>query len=242
MILPTIGIGARPFVGLQAAHRGATHQHQLLDAEAVYQLLLHFDEVAQADDGEAEPVGLARIGIDRGRPRGRHVRVGHVEVHEGVGRQDKELVGVDRLAGADDRIPVARHFLGFRVFAGGVRGAGEKVADQDGVGLVRIERAVALPAHLHVLERAPRLGRERRQLEHLLLGDQVLRRGWHQSQHQQDRKRDQARHAFLPSGSRVLRDADVIAGRVPANPDALWAGASWAGRGLPTGMRCVRRL
>jgi hypothetical protein len=57
------------------------------------------------------------------------------------------------------------------------------MADQDGVRLVGVERAVALPADLDVLQRAAALRGVARQFEDLLLDHEVLRRGGIGSDH-----------------------------------------------------------
>jgi hypothetical protein len=165
---------------------------QLLDAEAVDEFFLHLDEVADGDDGEAVwigfaqiAIGLAGIGIDGSRPRRRDGGIGGAQVHQRVRREHEILIGIDRLAGADDGIPVAGGLVALGIFAGGMTSAGEEVADEDRVRLVGIERAVAFPTDFHALEGAARLRRERRQIEHLLLRDQVLGLGRQQTQRHQ---------------------------------------------------------
>jgi hypothetical protein len=143
----------------------------LLDAERVEQCLLHVDEVAEGDDREAHAVRLARVRIDRGRPSRGRVRVLGVDVDQVVGADDEELVRVDRLAGADDRLPIAGCGIALLVLAGGVRIAGEEMRDDDDVVARGVELAVALPADFHVLDRLVSDGGVARHREDLLLDD-----------------------------------------------------------------------
>src|SRR5450756_1094744 len=58
--------------------------------------------------------------------------------------EDKELVGIDRLAGADHGVPPA-HVLGVvGVIAGNMMMAGQRVANQDRVGFIGIQLAISL--------------------------------------------------------------------------------------------------
>ena len=77
------------------------------------------------------------FGSDAGRPGRAHAAA------EDVGADDEEAVGVDRLAGADQRLPPAG-LVGDRVLAGDVLIAGQRVADEDGVRLGGVQRAVGL--------------------------------------------------------------------------------------------------
>ena len=132
-----VGVARGPFQHLHAAHRSADDAEQLVDAEVIDQAHLRIDHVADGDDGEVEAVGLARARVDRGGPRRAHAAA------EDVGADDEEAVGVDRLAGADERRPPAG-LAGHRVLARDVLVARQRVADEDGVGLVGVERAVGL--------------------------------------------------------------------------------------------------
>ena len=79
-----------------------THAEQLLDAEMVEQHRLRAHHVADGDDREVEPIGLAGRRIGRGRAGRAHAAADH------VGADDEVAVGVDRLAGADHARPTSR--------------------------------------------------------------------------------------------------------------------------------------
>jgi hypothetical protein len=63
---------------------------------------------------------------------------------EVVQADDEEAVGIERPAGADDVVPPADVVRCVGVVAGDVVVAGERVADEDGVRLGGVERAVGL--------------------------------------------------------------------------------------------------
>ena len=201
-----VGIARCPFIGLQRTHRGTSDHDELVDPKTLDQGLLDIDEIADGHDREIERVRLAGIGIDRGRACGRGLGVACVEVHQRVGGEDEILVGINRLAGADDRVPVAGSGIGGGIFAGGVRIGREEMADQDRVGFVGVERAVALPADLDVLQRAPALRGVARQREDFLLDQKLLRvrHSRHHHAHDTEHTCDPALHAALLRSGRVL--------------------------------------
>ena len=124
-----VRIARRPFQHLHAAHRAADHRKQLVDAEMIDQHRLRAHHVADGDDRQVEPVGLAGRRIGRGR-------AGRAEAAaDDVRADDEEAVGVDDLAGADQHLPPAR-LAGDRIGVGDVLVAGQRMADQHGVGLV----------------------------------------------------------------------------------------------------------
>ena len=134
-------IARRPFQHLHAAHRAAEHAEQFFDAEMVDQHQLCPHHVADGDDRQVEPVGLAGGGIGRGR-------AGRAQAAaDDVGADDEEAVGVDDLAGADQHFPPAR-LAGHRIGAGDMLVAGQRMADEDGVGAGVVERAVGLVGDL----------------------------------------------------------------------------------------------
>ena len=105
------------------------------DAEAVEQHRLGADHVPDGHQGEVEPVGACPVaGIDGGRAGGAHARA------DDVGADDEVAVGVDGLARPHQGLPpaaLARDRMGM----GEVLVTGQRVADQDGVGAVRVEGA-----------------------------------------------------------------------------------------------------
>src|SRR5207249_10111523 len=143
-------------------------------------------------DRERHAVGLARVGVDRGRPGGDRVRVLHVQVHERVGAHHEEAVGVDRLARPDDRVPVTGGGIGRLVLPGGMGVGGEEVRDQDDVVAARRETAVGLVAHADVLDRPPPGGRVARHAEGLLLHGPVVgaREGGTAGEHEDEGETD----------------------------------------------------
>ena len=161
----------RPLVGLERAHRRPGDRPQPLDAEALDERLLQRDEILDRDHREAHAVAAAGLRIDRRRAGRDDVRIAGVEVDERVRRQDEELVGVDRLAGPDDRVPVARQRIVRGIAPGGMARRREIMRDQDGVRPVAVQPAVALPADPDVPQERPASGRVARQLEHLLLDE-----------------------------------------------------------------------
>ena len=134
-------IARRPFQHLHAAHRAADHRKQLLDAEMIDQHRLRPHHVADGDDRQVEPVWLAGRRIDRGR-------AGRAEAAaDDVGADDEEAVGVDDLARPDQHLPPAG-LAGDGIGVGDVLVGGQRMADQHGVGLGRVQRAVGLVGDL----------------------------------------------------------------------------------------------
>ena len=127
----------RPLQHLHAAHGAAGHAEQLIDAEMVDQFRLRAHHVANGDDREFEPEGLACSRIGGGRAGGAHAAANHV-------RTDDEIaLGIDGLAGPDHGRPPAR-FVRHGIDVGDVLIARQGVADEDGVGLVGVQRAIGL--------------------------------------------------------------------------------------------------
>ena len=74
------------------------------------------------------------------------------QVHQRVGADDVILVGIERFAGPDDRVPIARRRILGLVLSGGMRIAGEEVHDEDDVVFVGGKLAVRLPADADLLD------------------------------------------------------------------------------------------
>ena len=132
-----LGIARRPLQHLHPAHRAADHAEQPLDAQMVEQQRLQPDHVADGDHREAEPEGLAGRDVAIDRAGGAHAAAQH------VGADHEVALGVERQARPDRELPPAG-LAGHRVAAGGELVAGQRVADQDGVGALGVEAAVGL--------------------------------------------------------------------------------------------------
>ena len=102
---------------------------------------LRADHVADGDDRQVEPVGLAGRRIGRGG-------AGRAQAAaDDVGADDEEAVGVDDLAGPDQHVPPAG-LAGHRMGIGDMLVAGQRVADEDGVGAGLVELAIGLVGDL----------------------------------------------------------------------------------------------
>ena len=130
-----LGIGRRPLQRLHAAHRAADDAQQFLDAQRVEQHRLGPHHVADGDQRKVEAIGLAGRGIDFGRAGRAHAAA------DDIGADDEEAVGIDGLARSHHGRPPAR-LAGDGMVAGDELVAGQGMADQDGVALGRIERAI----------------------------------------------------------------------------------------------------
>ncbi|MPN01478.1 hypothetical protein SDC9_148687 [bioreactor metagenome] len=131
-------VGNGPAQRLHAAQTAAHHRCPAVDAEDVGEACLGIHPVTDRDDREIGAPGLAGGRVDR-RRAGRAVAAARI-----VQADDEEAVGVERAAGADDVVPPADVVWLVRVVAGNVVMAGKRMADQDGVGFVSVQRAVGL--------------------------------------------------------------------------------------------------
>ena len=140
--LDAVGAGDRPLDGALPAQGGADDEGPGAHSEQVGQPGLGAHLVAGGHDGEAGAPGRP-VRRRRGRARGSLAAAQDV-------RGDHEAVfGVDRLAGADDGLPPARGVLARRGGAQDVGVAGERVQDQDRVGLRLVEPAPCLVGDAH---------------------------------------------------------------------------------------------
>ena len=95
------------------------------------------DHVADRDQRQTEPIGASRRWIGRGRAGGAHAAADHVR------GDDKIAIRVDRPPGPDHRLPPAR-LAGDRMGIGHMLIAGQRMADEDRIGLGRVQRAIGL--------------------------------------------------------------------------------------------------
>ena len=131
------GIARRPLQHLHAAHRAADHAKQAVDAEVIEQQFLRPHHVAHGDDRERQGPGLAGRRVDILRAGGPHAAAQHVGAYEEI------ALGVEHPIGADQGLPPAG-LAGDRVRVGGVLIAGQRVADEDRVRPLGVERAIGL--------------------------------------------------------------------------------------------------
>ena len=163
------GIGRGPLQRLHAAHRAADHAEQRLDAEAIEQHGLRAHHVGNGDDRKIQPPQFAGGRIGRGRPGRAHAAADH------VGADDEVAVGIERAAGTDHGFPPAR-LAGHRMHVGDMLIAGQRMADQNGVGAVGIELAIGLVGDLErreidaAIELQRLVGAERRHQRTRMIG------------------------------------------------------------------------
>ncbi len=154
-------IGRGPLQRLHATHRAADHGKQRVDAQPVQQHGLRAHHVGNGDDREIQPPQFAGGRIGRGRPGRAHAAADHVAA------DDEVTVGIERAARADHRLPPA-WLAGHRMHIGDVLVAGQRMADQDGVGAVGVEFAIGLVGDLErgeidaAIERQRLVGAEQR--------------------------------------------------------------------------------
>ena len=134
-------IACRPLQHLHAAHRAPGYGKQRLDAEMIEEHRLGADHVANGDDGKIQAPRHPGRRIDGGWSRGSQATADDVRTN------NKVALGVDRPAGPHHRVPPAR-LAGHRVNVGNVLIARERMADQNRVRTVGIERAVGLIGNL----------------------------------------------------------------------------------------------
>ncbi len=133
----SFGTAHRPLQDLHAAHRAADHAKQLINAEAIDELLLRADNVGNGDGRETESIGLAGLRIVRRRSGRAHTSADDIRA------DDEEAVGIEGEFRADHARPPA-WLLGCRMRVGGVLIAGEPMTDEHGVIFGIIELAVGL--------------------------------------------------------------------------------------------------
>ena len=134
------GIARRPFQHLHAAHRSADHAEQVGDAQVIEQCRLGAHHVAHGHHRKAQVPRLAGRRIAGERAGRAHAAAQHIDADDEVVRR------IEHLARPDQALPPA-FLAGHRMLFGHELVEGQGMADQDGVGLLRIERAVGLVGH-----------------------------------------------------------------------------------------------
>ena len=157
---------------LHAAHRAADDGRQPLDAQVIEQPQLHGHHVLDGHEREVPAVGLAGRRVGRTRTGRAAASAKHVAA------DDEERIGVDRFAGADERLPPAFASAGRAKALGRAEGsaciarpachmrvAGQRVTNQDRVRAVGVELAKGLIGHLDAFEHRAR-GEPHRRIQH----------------------------------------------------------------------------
>ena len=149
-----IRIHRRPGQNLHAAHRAADHREKPLDSEMLDEFLLRPDHVADRHRREIEAPEFARFVLVRAaRPGRAHAAAEH------IGADDEIAVGIDRLAGPHHGLPPAG-LAGQRMRLGDILIAGQRMADQDRVGPVRVQPSVGAIGDLDLAQRDAAVERE----------------------------------------------------------------------------------
>jgi hypothetical protein len=104
------------------------------------------NHVFDRDHGEKDAVGLASVGVERGRAGRTRAAPKDVRAY------DEIAIGIYRLLGAYNEIPPAGPFVVSRVIAGHVCVARQRVYDEDDVVLRCRELAVGLVGDRDVLD------------------------------------------------------------------------------------------
>ena len=126
-----------PFQGPHAAHRSADDHGETVDAELVGEQGFDSHLIAGGHPRPPRPVGTA-VDCRACRPGG------PLAPAQNVGADDEPAVGVQGLAGSDQRVPPSRCGLARCDRPRGVGVAGEGVFDQDDVVPLAVERAPRL--------------------------------------------------------------------------------------------------
>ena len=146
---------------LHAAHRSADDAEQRFDPEPVEQHGLRADHVGDGDDGKSSPHSLPVAGLVEAGP------VDPMQPPITFAADDEISVGIERTAGTDHDFPPAG-LAGQRMRIGDVLVEGQRVADQDGVGTIRVELAIGLIGDL-----------ERRQIDAAIEPQGLVRAEFH---------------------------------------------------------------
>ena len=131
-----VGIGDCPLHRLHPAETAAHYRSELADAEQVGQPRLRFHPVLHRHHRKAGTILFAGSGVDA-RRAGRAMTAAEV-----VQPDNEELVGIHRLAGTDHVVPPPDVLFIVRVITGDVMMPRQRVADEDGVGPLRVQRAI----------------------------------------------------------------------------------------------------
>ena len=153
----------RPGQRLHAAQAAADDGSQLRDAQTVHQSRLRIDPVFDRHHRKVGAVGpVRRLRMRAHRPGAAEARAGVVDA------DDEQLVGVQRLARADQVVPPADTVVRAFVAPGDMVAGIERMAHQHRVAARGVQRAVGLVDQGVVAQRLAALQRQRLGEEHRL--------------------------------------------------------------------------
>ena len=132
-----VGEEGGPGQRLHAAHRPADHRRQPIDAQMVEQHRLRPHHVGDGQHREAHGVRIAQRGVDAGGAGRSHAAA------DDVGADDEMACRIDRPALAHHAPPPAG-LAGDGMVRCDILVAGQRVADQDDVGFVRVHLPIGL--------------------------------------------------------------------------------------------------
>src|SRR6185312_5157440 len=130
----------------------------------IHQHFLKTYHVTDRDDGKVHRIRAARFRIDRGRAGGPPASA------ENVRAEYKIFVRIERLAWTNHVVPPAG-LSGVLADSRGMRIAGERMDDEDGVVFRCVQLTVGLISDLHGRERNAAVERNGRELDSLRFGD-----------------------------------------------------------------------
>ena len=136
----------RPLQHLHAAHRAAKHAKQRLNAQMVNQQILCAHHIGNGDDRKIQPIRAAAI-------RFVALRAGRAATSaQYIGANDEIFIGIDNTARPDHLRPPAL-FIGQRIIPRRMLVAGQRMANENGIAFVFIERAVSAIGQFDMIER-----------------------------------------------------------------------------------------
>ena len=144
-----LGVADGPLQGLHAAQTTADHGCPLTNTQTVSQQRLAMHPVFYRHHREVGTVRLAGRRIEAGWPGGA------ITAAQIVQANDKELVGINRLAGANTAVPPAGLALINAVITSGMVMPGQRMANQQRVAGAGVELAVGFIHQLVAGQTAP---------------------------------------------------------------------------------------
>ena len=137
-----VRIEGGPAQRLHAAHRAANDGMEPVDAQMIEQHRLGADHVRYGDHRKAHRIGIAGDGIHAGRPAGPHATADH------IGADDEMKGGIDGFP-LPHQPPPPAGLARDGMFRRDILVAGQRVADEDDVGPVRIHPPIGFIGDVH---------------------------------------------------------------------------------------------